>query len=304
VPCYRPQTAYQKSVAGPTGKRPITFKWRKGYYKLPVQLPCGGCIGCRLDRSKQWALRCVNEASQHKENCFITLTYRDADLPADNSLDKRHMQLFMKRLRKKCGPDIRFFQCGEYGDLNGRPHYHACLFNFDFPDKKLWKREKDNPLYTSELLEERWGLGFCSVGALTMQSSAYVARYILKKVTGTRAPSHYEWTDPKTGEIHQRSPEYATMSKGIGRGWIEKYRSDVYPHDYVVQGGKKYKPPRYYDQNQEAKNPKSFEETKRKRLIRAQKNIYDQSPARRKVRETVQEARLTRLPRNLGKVEK
>jgi len=238
----------------------------------------------------------VNEASQHKQNSFITLTYRDEDLPENNSLDKRHWQLFMKRLRKKFNHQIRFFHCGEYGDENGRPHYHACLFNHDFEDKKLWKIVRGNPLYISEDLAERWGLGFCSVGALTYQSAAYVARYILKKVTGKLAPSHYEWTDSKTGEVFNRIPEYATMSKGIGESWINKFQSDVYPDDFIVINGKKYKPPRYYDQQLEED---ALEAIKEGRTIRAMRKHGENSPARRKVRETVLEARLAGLKRKM-----
>jgi len=304
VPCFYPQTAYTRRRPNADGKKPISFKWVSGVHnEIPITLPCGGCIGCRLERSKQWAIRCVNEASQHENNSFITLTYNEANLPRQDgpeghpgTLAKEHYQLFMKRLRRKYSQEIRFFHCGEYGDEKGRPHYHACLFNHDFEDKKLWKIVRGNPLYVSEQLDERWGLGFCSVGALTYQSAAYVARYILKKVTGKLAPSHYEWADPETGEIFQRLPEYATMSKGIGQSWIKKYKSDVYPGDFVVLDGKKHKPPRYYDQQQEED---ALEAIKESRSIRAMKQYSENQPARRKVRETVLQARLTGLKRKM-----
>jgi len=304
MPCFHPQTAYTRRRPNSEGKKPISFKWVAGIHnELPITLPCGGCIGCRLERSKQWAIRCVNEASQHSQNSFITLTYNDANLPRQDgpeghpgNLEKSDYQKFMKRLRKKFGNNIKFFHCGEYGEDKGRPHYHACLFNHDFEDKKLWKIVRGNPLYTSAALSERWGLGFCSVGAVTFQSSAYVARYILKKVTGLPAASHYEWVDPETGEIFQRAPEYATMSKGIGESWIKKFQADVYPDDFIVIDGKKHKPPRYYDK-QVKEN--AFEAIRQSRSIRAMKKYSENQPARRKVRETVLEARLKGLKREM-----
>lgn len=288
-------------VANANGKRSVVFNPSAGYADRPMLLPCGQCIGCRLERSRQWAARCVHEASLHEENCFITLTYNEAELPSDGSLSKRHFQLFMKRLRKKFGHGIRYFQCGEYGPVNHRPHYHACLFNFDFPDKKPWKERDGIVLHTSKVLEDLWSLGFCSTGALTYQSAAYVARYILKKVTGKNAPDHYEWTDAETGEIHQREPEYVSMSRrpGIARDWIATYREDVYPGDFVVIDTKKIKVPKYYDKIQEEENPGEYRKTRAKRIAGARKFAENNTPERLKTREKVQHARARLLPRKL-----
>ena len=117
----------------------------------------------------------------YDDNCFITLTYSNQHIPADGSLDVRVFQKFMKRLRKRFGDGIRFYHCGEYGSLLGRPHYHACLFNFDFPDKYLWKENNGQKLYRSPSLEELWPYGYSSIGTVTFESAAYVARYILKR---------------------------------------------------------------------------------------------------------------------------
>lgn len=82
MPCFRPLKGYKSRVRNrDTGKRSIVFNPREGFHDLPVTLPCGQCIGCRLERSRQWAIRCAHEASLYEENCFITLTYRDEDLP-------------------------------------------------------------------------------------------------------------------------------------------------------------------------------------------------------------------------------
>jgi len=240
----------------------------------------------------------------HAENCFITLTYNDDHLPDSLSVDVRHFQLFIKRLRKKYGSGIRFFHCGEYGEKNGRPHYHACIFNHDFHDKTLWKVQNDVPLYVSASLAELWPFGFSSIGEVTFQSAAYVARYIMKKMTGTDSAKYYEWVDDD-GVVHQKSPEYTTMSRrpGIGQGWLSKYTGDVYPGDYVVLNGKKMRPPRYYDTQYEITDEKEFRKVRGARVRNAKKHEENNTKDRLRVRETVQEARLKLLPRNLDEKE-
>lgn len=251
----------------------------------------------------------MHEASLYEDNCFITLTFNDEHLPADLSLDVKHFQDFMKRLkssiRRKDGKEaakrIRFYHCGEYGSLHQRPHYHACLFNFDFADKKIWKDENGIKLYRSNSLELLWPFGYSSVGDLTFESAAYVARYITKKVTGDDAGNHYERVHPISGEIYNVRPEYTTMSlkPGIGYGWFEKYSSDVYPSDFVVVRGKKMLPPKFYDKKYEISNPDEFNAIKRKRLLNSKDHADNNTTDRLKVRETVQYARFQRLRRKL-----
>ena len=144
MPCFHPLTGYLARDANASGKRSIVFDPKLALgVDVKRQVPCGRCIGCRLERSRQWAMRCVHEASLYKNNCFITLTFNDYYLPKDGSLHVEHFQKFMKRLRKRFGSGVRYFQCGEYGELLRRPHYHACLFNFDFPDRVLWSIRND-----------------------------------------------------------------------------------------------------------------------------------------------------------------
>lgn len=256
---------------------------------MPIDLPCGQCVGCRLERSRQWAVRCVHEASLHEKNCFITLTYNKENLPADQSLDVKHFQDFMKRLRFKYGPKIRFFHCGEYGENFGRPHYHACLFNHDFSDKILWSERQGCKLYRSQELEEIWGKGYATVGEVTFESAAYVARYIMKKITGDKAEKHYEG----------KKPEYTTMSRrpGIAKGWIEKYTTDVYPSDNLVLRGKEMKPPKFYDNYFELTNPEKFSTVKRNRAQHAEKIAEKEPFYRLAVREEHQELKSKTLKR-------
>ena len=137
--CYHPLTAYW--AISKNGDRSITFDINKSCGSgAVIKLPCGQCVGCRLERSRQWAVRCMHEASLYKRNCFITLTYSNEYLPPNMSLVKSDFQKFMKRLRKRCGSSVRYYYCGEYGENFGRPHYHAILFGFDFKDKVYWRQ--------------------------------------------------------------------------------------------------------------------------------------------------------------------
>jgi hypothetical protein len=305
MPCYKPLTAWYSKDRNPSGKRSLVFTPNKALESDdPLEIACGQCIGCRLERSRQWAVRCLHESSLYEDNCFITLTFAPEHLEArDNpwSLDVRDFQLFMKRLRKRFGSNIRFFHCGEYGEKYGRPHYHACLFNFDFPDKTLWKIENDFRLYRSEILEELWPYGHSSIGSVTFESAAYVARYIMKKITGEQAEEHYKYVCKDTGEIFDLKPEYTTMSRrpGIGKQWFDKFSSDVYPDDFVVVNGKKVRPPKYYDRLLESMDPFVHDEIKQFRVEHGAEYNENNTPQRLLVREKIQLDRLKRLPRNV-----
>lgn len=302
MPCYSPLAGYYSRSINPTGKRSIVFNVREAIDDRKVPLPCGQCIGCRLERSRQWAIRCVHEASLYSHNSFITLTYNSSHLPLNNSLNKVEFPLFMKRLRKRFGPNIRYFHCGEYGERSGRPHYHACLFNFDFRDKVPYKRVNGYTYYTSEVLSELWPQGFSTIGDLTFESAAYVARYVLKKITGPEALDHYTKYDRKSGEvISERLPEYTTMSRrpGIGRPWLEKFLTDVYPEDFVVLRGKKLRPPKYYDAVHGAKLPFDHDDLKERRQINAARHADNNTSDRLFVREYIQLEKIKLLKRNL-----
>ena len=289
MPCYKPLTGYRSRKVNPSGKRSIVFNPNDGFVDMEVTVPCGRCIGCRLEYSRQWAIRCMHEAALYDNNCFITLTYRDECLPESGSLRLKDFQDFMKRLRKKFGSGIRFYHCGEYGDKFKRPHYHACIFNMDFDDRVLWRVQNDVPLYRSPSLEKLWPFGYSSVGNLTFESAAYVARYILKKQTGEKAWAHYADIDFDTGEIKFRDKEYTTMSRrpGIAAGWYEKFKGDVYPSDSVIVRGREMRPPRFYDGLYELESPEELLKLKKVRKIRALKNKEDNSYLRLSVREKV-----------------
>ena len=101
MPCYRPQKGFKRRTSGETGKRGWTQNPREGFSDLPMSVPCGGCIGCRLERRRAWALRCMHEAQEHPENSYVTLTYDEDHLPENGSLTKTAIPEFIKRLRAR-----------------------------------------------------------------------------------------------------------------------------------------------------------------------------------------------------------
>lgn len=260
-------------------------------------IPCGRCIGCRIARSREWALRCIHEAQMHEDNAFVTLTYSPEHLPFDNSLHKIHVQCFLKRLRKV--RSFRYYYCGEYGSQGKRPHYHILFFGYRPDDLTLFRKERGVALYLSPYLHRLWGNGFVTVGDVTYQSAAYTARYIMKKMFGRDAKDYYTRIDPYTGGVYEVLPEYTNMSlkPGIGHDWYQKFKSDCFPSDYLVNEGKKLKVPAYYGRLFERESPELFEQVKERRVIQASKYKKEQIVPRLRVKQEIQEVRLSKLRR-------
>ncbi len=234
-------------------------------------------------------------------NCWITLTYRSIEectdeqfkngyfVPADYSLNYQHFRDFIKRLRKwvfqKNGggrvPEykiedgkkiltngVRYFHCGEYGDENLRPHYHACLFNCTFDDIVVYKQDQGITSYHSPTLEKLWRYGFCTIGELNFETAAYTAGYILKKITGFQAIDTYLRSD-EYGVAFWVKPPYITMSlkPGIGAEFYEKYPGDFFPSDESPVPGRGVikKVPRYYENILANQDPSMHAEIKKLR---------------------------------------
>lgn len=284
--CFHPISAFRGSVSKTTGLRSVVFKAPDGDTSSAFQIPCGQCLGCRLDRAQQWTSRIMHEASLHDESLFLTLTYNDKNIPSNFSLNKRDITLFLKSLRKHY-QDIallRFYQVGEYGKNPGfdfvrlpgeqslkaerrksRPHHHVALFVKYLDgvlsqvfDDRILIREREPVLYASNNLERIWHRGLCSIGEITLDSAAYIAKYVTKKITGEKADYHYAG----------KQPEFSTMSRkpGIGREWFNKYHNDIKGIDGVLFKGFRLKPPRYYDNLYDNVDPENLKLRKEKRL--------------------------------------
>lgn len=262
-------------------------KINPNYY---IKVPCGKCIGCRIDYSRQWANRIYLEAKKYKENqCwFLTLTYNNENLPTKTvknektgeiktgmTLNKKELSDFMKKLRRHYEyhynhTGIRFYGAGEYGEKNGRPHYHICLFNMPiFTKLKEYKtNELGQMIWLNEEIEKIWGKGFITLGRICWETAAYTARYMLKKQKGPNAEWWYK--------SQAKEPEFTIMSRkpGIAREYYEKNKSKIYENDEVpiLRGSKAImvRPPAYYDSLYDIENHDEMEEIKLNRRIRAE----------------------------------
>jgi len=306
----------------------IDKKSKSGLIMGRRTVPCGRCNGCRIARSKEWAIRCIHETKTHDDNCFITLTYNPDHLPPDNSLEHKHFQDFIRSLRKRvnkhakkynyytdeigierkvANPNfnpIRYYMCGEYGKATegnqwiARPHFHVILFGFAFQDKTNHTVRRGNQVYRSELLERTWTKGFSEIGNVTFKSCAYVARYIIKKQKPN--DDKYAIIDNDTGEIlGYRKQEYTHMSlkPGIGNDYYYKYETDNYEY-IMLEANKKMEVPRYYKNKLKVDHPILYEMLRLERVKEARKSPNN-SPERLAVRNHIQGLKLQKLKRDL-----
>lgn len=259
---------------------------------ITQMIPCGKCIGCRLEISKQWATRCMLEARDWEHNWFVTLTYDDEHKPYTNTfldhdtgevyqddgtwngyLEPKDIKKFMHDLRQKWErkykhTGIRYYGCGEYGGQTARPHYHMILFNLPIPKEGLKVRginQEKRPYYQCDEIAKIWGKGNIQVDEVTWSSCAYVARYVTKKMTGTGAPEHYA--------SKGQTPEFVRMSRmpGIARRYYDENKEKIYEYDEILtnmgikKGARKVKPPRYYDKLYDIDENEKMEKIKRDR---------------------------------------
>lgn len=290
MPCYGPLTAYYPPPDA-ADKR-LVFDKRKSNTGIPIKVPCGKCVGCKLEHSRQWAVRCMHEKRMHTASCFLTLTYNNQNLPAGNTLVLRDLQLFMKRYRKIAGNGVRFFACGEYGEKTNRPHYHVLLLSNDFSDKREVTSGPDYKLYTSPTMSTLWTSGNHIIGDVTFNSAAYVARYCVKKISGPKASEHYKG----------RTPEFLVMSRrpGIGTAYLQKYENEIYTHDNVIVNGQPSSLPRFYDTKYAALNDTCASRLAVLKIARRRKiDRTDNSTRRMRVKEIVALAKLQQKGRSI-----
>ncbi|QCQ85049.1 replication initiator protein [Blackfly microvirus SF02] len=295
--CYGPLRGYYPKTKLANGEinpeKKLVFRKDKSETGIGMKIPCGKCQGCRLEQSRQWAMRCMHEKRMHREagSAFLTLTYDEKHLPKDYGLCKPDLQNFMKRLRKARTSGLRFFACGEYGEAFQRPHYHVLLFNTDFADKKKSLNQKEGSFdtYTSDELKRLWPYGNNFIGEVTFDSCAYVARYITKKLPSRELVL-------ADGRHIVRDPEFTCMSlrPGLGTAYYEKFGHEIHIHDSVVMRGHEVSPPRFYDEKLRKSDPARYEQVKKLRRRRIMKlSRQDNTQARLRVREVVSLAKLS-----------
>ena len=282
--------------------RSVVYSKKDLYVTDYTPIPCGQCIGCRLDYSRMWADRCLLEAQQYEHNAFITLTYDDEHLPPLKdvlnvetgeiskwpSLVPDELTKFMKDLRRYYDyhfkhKDIRFYACGEYGGKSGRPHFHILVFNMPpLPDLKHWfTTDQHEKIYHSDILQnDIWKKGICSVGELTWNSAAYVARYVVKKQKGNTKGL----VDLCGNLVSGIEPEFTRMSRMPGIAWkyYDEHKHQFYETDEIVMSirgqVRSIKPPRYFDKLYDLENfdPFIMADIKKARAENAKRSMNDQ----------------------------
>lgn len=206
--------------------------------KLGLRLPCGHCIECLKMRANVFAVRCSFEASLHSENCFLTLTYDDEHIPADKRVNKRDVQLFLKRLRKNIDFQIKYFACGEYGGHTHRPHYHLIIFGWQPSDLVQVGQDR----YSSDLVSNAWKNGFVSVGlSVDSQTSKYAAKYLQK--------------------CNKEYPCFLLLSKNLGFSAFNKKWLDT---GRIYYEGKSMRIPRYFLDKLDDERVNSIRSSRRK----------------------------------------
>lgn len=244
-----------------------------------IEIPCGSCIGCRLDYSRMWANRCVIEMKEHDHNYFLTLTYDDEHLPKGEKVEKinlsgevvyeefptlikEDLQKFFKRLRKNTGQKFRYYACGEYGDKSGRSHFHAILFGLQIDDLvPVTKSNAGYSYFSSNTINKCWPYGYAVVGEATWETCAYTARYVMKKHKGK---------DKEFYEKYKINPEFVLMSRkpGIARQYYDQNKEKIFDYDFINigdnSGVRSFKPPRYYKSLYEIDDPDEYQKYKDK----------------------------------------
>lgn len=267
MPCFHPLVGY-RTERGTLRVSPRRFDGEVA----EIQVGCGKCLGCLARNAREKMIRIMHETQVNPPSCFVTLTYDDEHLPPGRSLDLDHLQKFLKKLRRKMGL-TRYFAIGEYGPETLRPHYHLILFLQDFKfDRYFWRKsDKGYPLDRSPTLETIWTFGSSEIGQTSLGSASYVARYVQQKQIFKK-----DWRE---GEP---IPEFTTMSRrpGLGRDWIQKFYSDVWPRDEVILDGKRFPPPRYYDKILEGRDPELYELIKKQREERGRSMAADNTLSR------------------------
>ena len=200
-----------------------------------IPLPCGKCLACRKSKAREWAVRCVLEATEYEDNCFITLTYDDFFYRPSKEALRSDLTNFFKRVRKDY--QFRYFACCERGTEKGRYHFHALLFGVDL---------------TKQQLNKYWQLGFVDSGSLTAGSCFYVAQYVDKKIFQTEDLG------------------FTTMSThpGLGYGYFQKH-IDVVKYGQVHGSFGANKTPRYFEKLYSVLNDSDLSEFKDDRLSKA-----------------------------------
>lgn len=229
----------------------------KNNLKEEVYVPCGKCPECLSRRASGWSFRLMQEERISSSSHFLTLTYDTQHVPITPAgfmnLDKRDVQLFMKKLRKVHSQKLKYYVVGEYGGKSNRPHYHMLLFNARV-----------------DLIQPAWDKGAIHYGDVSHASVGYTLKYMCKP---PRIPMHRN---------DDRLREFSLMSKGLGLSYLSDnmiawHWDDPQNRMYCnIDNGKKIAMPRYFKNKLYTdEERKEIGESTRSRMVTAQEHMLE-----------------------------
>lgn len=229
-------------------------------------VPCGRCLGCKMARSREWAIRIIHEIDSWESNIFATFTYDDEHLPQNNSISVHELKKLWKRLRKNINRPIKYYACGEYGERKGRPHYHAIIFNLSLQEHGIYTEGKDKGVAYSGPLVDCWPFGQVHLGTVTFNSARYVSQYLEKKYYGIKAKK----------EFLDRGLEvpFQVVSQGLGLEYALKNKDQLVKDLGVRISGSLLALPRYYKKKLEI-DKKEFERMAKQLKVDTNLRLFD-----------------------------
>lgn len=222
--CFTPMDGWMSARVNENGNCPVTFDRNKADINQPIELPCGRCDGCQLDKRKRLGVQVYHESKMHDYSCMATFTYDDEHNPG--VIVKEDAQKLMKRMRSRPNNlKFKYLIAGEYGENTHRPHFHMAIMGYDFlGGRGVQMVGKDQ--YMNPMLTGIWGNGAVHIVPLTIERCMYVTGYCMKKMGEEDA-----W--------HSHSTQ-------LGKTWLEKHWKSVSNVGHIVINGQNHPIPKIY----------------------------------------------------------
>lgn len=222
--CFTPKDAWMSNRVNTAGKNFITWNHAMADKTNPVEVPCGHCTGCKLDKRKRLGIQVYHEAQMTDYKCMATFTYSEEFNPG--VIVKEDMQKAIKRMRNPPNSlDFKYLVAGELGDNTRRPHFHMAILGHDFRGGPgVVELGKDQ--YMNDQLTRIWGMGAVHIVPLTIERCMYVAAYVQKKLGEEGWHNH---------------------SNNMGRAWLDKYWEDIVRAGCIIINDQRHPiPPAYF----------------------------------------------------------
>lgn len=174
-------------------------------------------MNCQKRKFRDYRIRLLYELQKYPNSIFITLTFDNPSLSEFQDNPNRSIRLFLDRVRKKYGKQVRHWIVAEYGSKHGRLHYHGILFDIDIGNDELFSL---------------WKYGNTFVGYANEATAKYIVKYLTKQDTKGICPPRII-TSKGIGESWLNTPECKLAQKSLDMIlWIDGKPSPI-PRYYV-----------------------------------------------------------------------